>query len=327
MKTLILIAGVIVCATGLWFMGVATLTRPSIQVEWIEGLYEKKEAAARGLGPGKIVLVGGSSVHYGYSGVQLTHLTGVPSVNLGVHAGLGMEYLLDRAEKSLQRGDVAVLAIEPALYFSAAPSNVLSEYILRYDRGFLLRVGPETAVRVVFGTSLPDVIKTEYQRFVPWRSPLARSESVSAAGDERTLGVSKLTFPGTRAKLLAQPPMPALASSPDSPPAALRSFFQWARAHEVTVMQAWSPMLENTAYSSEPYLTFYSNIAQWFRREGAIGLNDPRAFFLPIDEMFDYVLHANEHGKQTATIALSRWICSVMVCPRMTALHDHPSGK
>src|SRR5262245_38814378 len=85
----------------------------SISAVWVSGLYERKEAAARRTRDAKIVLVGGSATHYGFSARELQLLTGIPAVNLGTHGGLGMEYLLYRARRSIRRGDIAVLAIEP----------------------------------------------------------------------------------------------------------------------------------------------------------------------------------------------------------------------
>src|SRR5262249_3559080 len=125
---------VFVAATVSWIVAIRAFTAsPSIQNDWIRDLYAKKEAAAARIAEPKIVIIGGSGVHFGYSGEAVTRATGIPTINLGVHAGLGGGYVLERAKKSLKSGDWAILALEPQLYDPEGASNVTAEQVLRND--------------------------------------------------------------------------------------------------------------------------------------------------------------------------------------------------
>ena len=61
--------------------------------------------------PPRLVLVGGSSVAYGFDSPALEQRLGLRVVNLGLHAGLGLDYILADAQ-SVQKGDTVILAVE-----------------------------------------------------------------------------------------------------------------------------------------------------------------------------------------------------------------------
>jgi hypothetical protein len=303
-KSLHIFCGTIIFCTAAWFICIRELAPASVQAKWIEGLYARKEAAARSAsGRPKVLIIGGSGAHYGFSGEAITNITGVTTINFGVHAGLGAPYLLDRVKRSLNPGDTAVIALEPQLYFPTAPSDVLSEYVLHFDWPYLLRADFKTAVQTVFGFGPVKLLRVMFLNSIPWTSPIGRADTVSAATGDETLQVSHFAPTGAREAMSASPPM-SLAP-PLEAPSYLRDFLAWARVNSVTVIEAWTPMLYNPAYATAAYKSRFAVIAGWYRRAEAMPLDDPCAFFLSVDEMFDYILHANEHGRAKASIALS----------------------
>ena len=91
------------------WIGLIRLTTPSIQANWTRGLYDRKIAAAHQIDGPRIFLIGGSGTHYGYSGADITRLTGLQTINFGIHAvsGLGpavRRHPVHRHEKSLLSG-------------------------------------------------------------------------------------------------------------------------------------------------------------------------------------------------------------------------------
>ena len=72
----------------------------------------------------KIVLLGGSSVAFGFDSAVMEKATGYKVVNFGLYATLGTKMMLDLSESSLREGDIVVLApeLDPqtmSLYFNA----------------------------------------------------------------------------------------------------------------------------------------------------------------------------------------------------------------
>lgn len=71
----------------------------------------------------KIVLIGGSSVAFGYDTALMEEHLGMPVVNFGLYASLGTKVMLDLSEDMIGEGDVIVLAPETdpqtlSLYFN-----------------------------------------------------------------------------------------------------------------------------------------------------------------------------------------------------------------
>ena len=61
--------------------------------------------------PGPRILVfGGSATRISFDSVIVIRKVGIPTVNFGTHAGLGLAYILDRAKRAMQPGDIVLLA-------------------------------------------------------------------------------------------------------------------------------------------------------------------------------------------------------------------------
>lgn len=60
----------------------------------------------------KIVLVGGSNLAFGIKSEMIEDSIGMSVVNMGLHAGLGMQYILSEVKPDIHRGDVVVLSLE-----------------------------------------------------------------------------------------------------------------------------------------------------------------------------------------------------------------------
>ena len=54
-----------------------------------------KHAHADSIKAGKIILAGGSNLAFGIDSKQLEETLGMPVVNLGLHAGLGLHFILE----------------------------------------------------------------------------------------------------------------------------------------------------------------------------------------------------------------------------------------
>ena len=64
----------------------------------------------------RVILVGGSSLHYGVDSEWLESELGVPVINMGLQGSIGMNYMLESVASHLREGDVVVFLGEPALY-------------------------------------------------------------------------------------------------------------------------------------------------------------------------------------------------------------------
>ena len=80
------------------------------------GTSHKKHALLAATPSPKVVLVGGSNLHYGINSRMLQDSLGLPVVNMGLQHSLGLRYLFDEVRESLHSGDVLMLLLEPYAY-------------------------------------------------------------------------------------------------------------------------------------------------------------------------------------------------------------------
>ncbi len=88
------------------------------EVQFWNAAFQKKKAWAGELsakGGKKIVFVGGSSCAFQIDAQALTEKYGIPSVNMGMAAGMGARALTATGLSVISPGDTLVLAIEPGL--------------------------------------------------------------------------------------------------------------------------------------------------------------------------------------------------------------------
>jgi hypothetical protein len=98
----------------------------------------------------KILLAGASNVSFGINSEKLENAFHVPVVNMGLHGGLGLSFILEELKLSIKKGDLVFLSIEyflgkdgdyrlkkntssfykdAGLYYSSSPFNDFSIYL------------------------------------------------------------------------------------------------------------------------------------------------------------------------------------------------------
>lgn len=74
------------------------------------------------IGP-KIVLVGGSNWPFGVKSAMIEETLEMPVVDMGLHAGLGMNYILSEVENDIHEGDIVIVSLEYHHFLSKSMYN------------------------------------------------------------------------------------------------------------------------------------------------------------------------------------------------------------
>lgn len=98
---------------------------------------------ARAEGPGKVVLVGGSSVAFGFQSDILQRAFGRAVLNLGGQASQGLEYRLREAGELLEDGDTVIMSLEYQMLGEPVGLGLTLWRTLEVVPGSLRRMGPE----------------------------------------------------------------------------------------------------------------------------------------------------------------------------------------
>ena len=281
----------------------------SVESAWIDGIYARKEAAARSVNGQKVVLIGGSATHFSFSARIIQDATGIKTINLGTHAGLGVDYILYRARRSLSPGDIAVLSLEHHLLFSNEASQVLARYVGCCDPGYVLHAR-RNVLRLLFGISPTDMLQAQLSRLIPWASPLFRPETVTDVGDETANTVTNVS-PYMQEVVRGYAPL-AIHNTELSE--SIREFATWSRGNGVKVLFAWPPTVARDVYRTEAYRQYFGAIVAKYAELDIARLGDPEEFFLPPEDMLDSNYHANLAGQERASRALAVSLCGKVSC-------------
>ncbi len=127
-------------------LGLALLLIPNKKIS-DNSLYASLDKHERlsSLSSPKVVLVGGSNLPFGIMSQRIEETMGMPVVDMGLHAGLGMSFILSEVEKDIHRGDVVVVSLEYHHFFSRSMfdgEDVLVALLFDVNRGCLQYVRP-----------------------------------------------------------------------------------------------------------------------------------------------------------------------------------------
>jgi hypothetical protein len=155
---------------------------------WVhEGLTRKLEAATTR--ERTVLLLGGSSVHFGLSARRLEQHHGLPAVNIGQHAALGRPYILEYGARVVGPGDLVVLILEYNLLGADTASATRNYYVLAHDIGYLYSRPPVMLLKFVAGVAASEwarLLVAQLSPTRPWSAPAGgyRPETIDGWGDE-----------------------------------------------------------------------------------------------------------------------------------------------
>jgi hypothetical protein len=95
---------------------------PSGEDNYLQAFFVKEKMLTEHTEP-TIFLLGGSNVAFGYDSKQIEDTFHIPVVNLGLHAGLGLKFILDHTTPHLRRGDILVFSPEYSFFFEGGDSG------------------------------------------------------------------------------------------------------------------------------------------------------------------------------------------------------------
>jgi hypothetical protein len=308
MARLVTIFVSLVVAAAIWFFFARFVFPAPEEAYWTEQLYLVKEQAVRHIRGQKVILVAGSSTYYDFSAEQLSRKIGLPVVNFGTHAGLGARYLLDRAARNMDSGDIVVLAMEPGLYDDSPPTWVTAAFVQFYDPGYISRTEVQSWAPLLVGAR-PHYIYRSWISAGLIGGPKPHTDETGGARDNLA---SKVT-PEMRSRVTAMGPA-FVKMNPRDPPAYLRRFLTTARQRGVTVFGGWSPMLDSPLYHdpTDPQRLRATSAA--YKVLGVPALGAPQDFLFPLSDMFDTNFHLNDVGRVKATDRLGNLICRQIRC-------------
>lgn len=295
---------------------------------WAGEMRIGKERAASTEKGARVLVYGGSEVYFGISAQTMTKLVGVPSFNMGTHAGNGLGMPLNDALNFARPRDTVIFSIVPThLFGQKSLVTVQAKSVDKWLGGqyfrtaslrekFLLLLHASVSDVLTFGSSAPQIDR----RRGYWQMPPDRF------GDVRPLTSTEKT----KADLLAQlqklpdrstgyaPPRTGVSWSipdflwPDAAYPSVDPIVREALARVIRLMEANEIRVFFTLAPS----TFANNPDTRLALEQAVGVERilTGVDMLPIELMYDTPYHPNSSGREKVTRTLADALCKRIDC-------------
>jgi hypothetical protein len=310
-RFLLFLAISLIAALGfILILPLTDLARASGEIAWTNSLYVEKSQIANAIRRPRVLVVGGSSTLFSFDAERAERRLGRPVVNYGTHAGLGLDYILDRAARILRSGDTVILVPE---YELLAQPDDINEYAVQlvafYDRDYPASQPWYRRPSYYLGYDvLPALLSGGRALF---GHPAAGRDDIvlDRCGDARGNTVARSTAQSLRNSV------PGLSAWAPQRLAHLRGFAELARARGAKVLVIPPALISTPGYRAANFRKRQQTLAPLYVNMGMTPVADPASAFLAPQDMYDSVYHANDRGRVLYTGRMLDALCRVMTCP------------
>ena len=290
---------------------------PTHMSEWIFDISQKKERLAAQVSGPRLLLVAGSSALFSFNAELIEKETGYPTINMGTHAGLCLDYRLYRIRKIARPGDIVLIACEYEFYENgiANYSEWNDDYVLARDPDYFYQMPLldkiDMATRIDFkrlqtGWRRRDVHYHErplggppYSVYTPIVPGI---DCLDDHGDE-VFNTSAARAPSKLGggERLVPTLVDGLPSTDTLGFNLLAAFFRWAQANRVTVLATFPAITHQPVYDQPKGKQAIQTITRFYADHGVPVIGTAEEAMLPSDQFFDTMYHLTHEAALTRT--------------------------
>jgi len=252
----------------------------------------------------KMVLVGGSSLAFGVDSYFISNEINLPVVNMGLHGGLGLVFMINEVKPYLKKGDIVLLVPEYELFVRPNGSSTLIELLDLHRNNIiylnlnqittLIEFYPEYArskiKKIISSSSLPNTrVKGVYFRhaFIDNGDMISHLDS-SKSGYAKDIS-------------LLPPPDISLESAVPGVKVVIE-FNEWCKSEGITLLISY-PAFPETHFQHID--EFSSMVDMLLLQNGLSVISKPEKYEMPASSFFDTLYHLNEIGRMERTKKLT----------------------
>ena len=295
-------------------------------------LAEKQRIASAlgAVGTGRrLLLVSGSSTHFGISAADLESALGLPTINYGSHAEMSFSVILGNIKRLVRPGDVVLLSPEYERYSGPGLNDVMIDYLFacavdtlrglpwmqQVEAAFAL-----SATRAMAGIAMKLGLDAIAEKLAYMNLPLPLGERYS---DDVQIGPRGDAIVNRRAAItpmyrrrVAEAAAPPVVFEADSDEVqAITSFVVWATAHDVRVLATWPNMVNFPSYRTPAARAFFHRIKEFYGALGVTVVGTPEAVLFDVGAFFDHHYHLHRDAVARRTAALIPTLRNALAAP------------
>lgn len=285
---------------------------------WVAECLAEKSRAVLQRSP-KLVILAGSNALFGFSARRLSEQYGVESVNLAVHAGLGLDYILHYGRRFFAPGRVFVLPLEYELYGKAGFWSAYRDYVMGYDGDYFLNLPLARQFELSTKYSTADrlnLIKTMLHLDRRIETGDYQSRTLNAWGDETHNEISERTPAMLYAAGRKRPDRYSIDAGAWG---AIVAFASEARAAGSQVVLAY-PNIYAKAIDFRMNEEFFGDLKERAAAAGITIIGNPRDSVFGIGRCYNTEYHQNSFGQAVSTDRLFRDLADSLGSDEMAQL-------
>jgi hypothetical protein len=275
---------------------------------WVKGAYLVKQQAAKALAyRSKVLVVGGSASLFGVDSEIMETLTGLPTVNFGVNAGIGTYALPALADPLIKPGDVVLMPLEyRLLLWDGQPSYVTLSWALEHPKS-IARWQPISWLHGFWTLPLRRVyegylgIPENYVNsgpYGPHRLNSMGDQLLSAKADQSAAQLSHIQ------NIAAETYNKRLHDT-------TLGLTEWAhwwerwQARGACILVVPPPFMEHPDYARPEWLSFFESVPKRVAAAGGDYAGQPLETLFPASAMFDTNYHLVSEARTQYTVWLA----------------------
>lgn len=283
----------------------AQLGLPTPNSEWANQLFEQKTRAANHIQGQKLVIVAGSSTHFGVNAEKISKELKIPTINFGTFGGLEPEYFFYKVKNVLKPGDTVIVALE-YVFYTYRPKRygpVYVDHFIARDPAFFFSLPYRDQLEIIASISLKRLVKPILTLLRKnSNSPICKSVYYTPYGDTQNTNRVCMTDV-ERASKEKGVPDPGLSN-----PSAvsniwddLRNFSLWCKKNNINVIATAPNHMYFEQIDNEKTQANLQIIKDHYATLGIPFIGDPFKAMLDEAYYFDTIYHPNELGKELYT--------------------------
>ena len=292
--------------------------------DWVKLTIKKQEKIALDTLPNekRILIISGSNALFGLSAKTISQETGVKTINLGSHFGLGGEYILNRSKGLLQKGDIILLPLEYPFYSYSGISDdfgqgrLLSHFIISYDRQLIKEISPFSIASFTVRKALSQRGKREYLEY--FRGNLSKKDisrmlkARASEGDcytsftlnnygDQTCNNSAKPNGSVNPRVLSTAIPESLQQQHIDPSGYIEEFVQYATEKGVKIIPLYPVSTHTKDYEYSTFKQSAQAIKKFWEDQGVPFQDSLENSILHPELMYDTEYHPNDTGRAKRT--------------------------
>jgi hypothetical protein len=292
----------------------------SDELVWIRNCLLKKHRNAD-IEQNKIIITSGSNTLFGMRTKDISDELSIPVYNLAIHAGLGLDFILDDAKEALKSGDVIILPLEYNLFSSNEKTTKLAfDYYQTFGKEKLGTINTIDSLKLVFEEKpyehakkiIKSIFNKEKQELV--ENPNGyNSKNLNEHGDQTM-------HPGQKYDLTNLTPFELPKEFTETLGLTrIKEFNIWCNQNNIKLFVTFPNTMYFKEYGNNDYKEYFIFLNEYFSNNNISTIGKPSDFFYDKKFFYDTSYHLSEEGM---TIRTKEFISLIEGLPEIQTLQS-----